>query len=368
MMKKIYSLLSVLLLSQITFAQITVTTTDFAAANDNVLVSNGVISAAVDVAPTGANSTWDFSFLTPLNQDTLQFLDVSTTAGTYALYYVNLGINPNRSNVAVAGAAIPTIPGIPITITNPFDFFYNSSNNYKQQGIGAEINGIAVPIPFGSKDIVYDFPVDFGNMDSSNSDWSIGLPGVGYYGYNQKRVNNVDGWGTVITPYGSFSALRLVSAVAGTDTVHIDTLGFGFGIARPLLKEYKWIANNHKIPVLQINTQTFFGAETVVSIVYPDSLRILGTQYISSLAKSLNVFPNPAKDFITLNFSSSTKENISFSIVDVSGKIIYTESKKEYLAGNHQRFFSTKLMASGIYSLKIETESSVEIRKVVVAR
>ncbi len=365
-MKKISTLIFFALFAKITNAQITITTSDFASANDNVLVSNGIITTAVDVVPTGANTTWDFSFLTPFNQDTLEFLDVSTTAATYALYYVNVGFNPNRSNIAVAGAAIPTIPGIPITITNPFDFFYNSSNDYRQQGIGAEINGIEVPIPYGNKDIVYDFPVNFGNSDSSNSDWAIGLPGIGYYGYTQKRVNNVDGWGTLITPFGSFNTLRVVSTVAGTDTVHIDTLGFGFGVDRPLLREYKWIANNEKIPVLQINTQEFFGTETVVSIVYPDSARVLGVENVISVAGSLQVFPNPAIDYVTINFSLSQSQPVSFSIADISGKIIYSKTSRYYSSGSHQKNISTKLLEKGIYFLTIRAGDALVTRKIAV--
>jgi hypothetical protein len=290
---------------------------------------------------------------------------VSSTASTYALFYINSGLNPNRANVATAGTAIPTIPGIPITITNPFNFYYNSSNNYKLQGIGAEINGIAAPIPYGNKDIIYDFPIDYLNTDSSNSDWSIGLPGIGY---NQKRVNNVDGWGTLITPYGSFNVLRLVSTIAGTDTVHIDTLNFGFGIDRPLLREYKWIANNEKIPVLQINTQEFFGTETVVSIVYPDSLRLTAIGTVVNLSPQIIVWPNPAKDFISVNLSLPVGQNISFSIVDITGKIIYSENKKEYAAGNHHRLFSTKFLQKGVYYLRTETITSIETTKVVVVK
>ena len=366
-MKKLYTLIVALLFSHALLAQITVDQNDFAGAGDNVLVSNGDVTTTVDITTTGANQTWDFSFLVPQSQDTLEFLPLSSTNTNYSLYFVNIAFNTNRSNLATSGGAIPTIPGIPITISDPYNFYYKNANDYRQQGIGATISGFATPIAYGNKDYVYNFPLDFNDADSSNSDWSLGLTGLGYYGYNQKRVNNVDGWGTIITPYGTFSALRIVSTIEGADTLYADTLGMGFSFARPLTKEYKWIAKNEKIPVMQITTTDVAGTEVVSAIVYPDSLRTttVGLEALNTNS-AFSVYPNPAKDFISLNFSVVKAEEVSLSVYDVKGSLIYKDENKWYAAGSHNKLISTQFLSSGIYTLQLKSTDSLQTRKVVI--
>lgn len=348
-MKKTFTFLFILITAS-GYSQITINASDFASAGDNILVSNGTIVPQIDITTTGANQTWDFSYLTPFVQDTLEFLDVSSTAATYALFYINVAINSNRSNIATAAPPIPTIPQVPITISNPFNFYYKNSTQYKLQGIGAEINGFPTPIPYSNKDILYNYPMNFGDADSSDSDWNIGLTGVGYYGYTQHRTNSIDGWGTVITPFGSFNSLRVKTEIFGTDTVHIDTLGFGFGIDRPQINEYKWFAQGMEVPVLQINTSIFFGFETVTEVIYRDSLRSLGLDENNNTGNNLvSIYPNPALNTIYISttrgieiahieiFDASCRNAKEITPVIISGKIIINTSK----------------LTSGIYFLKI---------------
>ncbi|MBK7855805.1 MAG: hypothetical protein IPJ79_13750 [Bacteroidetes bacterium] len=154
-------------------AQISVTSTDFHSAGDNILVSNEAITTPVDITTTGASQTWDFSYFIPETQDTLSFLDVASTGTTYSLYFANLSFNPNRSNIATDYGNIPAIPGSPITITDPYSFYYKSTTQYKQQGLGATISGFQTPVAFNNKDILYNFPIDYLDADSSDSDWSF---------------------------------------------------------------------------------------------------------------------------------------------------------------------------------------------------
>ncbi|HNG05973.1 MAG TPA: hypothetical protein PKU98_05695, partial [Saprospiraceae bacterium] len=133
-----------------------------------------------------------------------------------------------------------------------------------------ELSGIPVPIIFNSPDVIYELPLNFGNTSSSSSGYELNLPSLAYYGYSQERSNEVDGWGTIATPAGTFEALRVKSTIAGHDTIAVDTLGVGFNIDRPLVHEYKWLAQGIRVPVLQINTTEIFGNEVVTGIWYHD--------------------------------------------------------------------------------------------------
>ncbi len=366
-MKKIQTLLMAVLLSVNSYSQITINTGDFATAGDNILISKAAITSSVDITTTGASQTWDFSSMQANAQDTINYLAVSSTATTYALVFVNSGFNPNRANIATEGTDIPTISGAPITISNVFNFYYNSSASYKQIGFGAEINGFATPTIFKNKDVIYNFPLNFMDQDSSNSDYSFSIPGIGYYGHSQKRVNNVDGHGTLLTPYGSFAALRIKSMVSSVDTFALDTLGVGFALEQPLVTEYKWLANNQKVPLLQINTSTIFGIETVTSIVYRDSLRALGVDDIKNTTNDLSIYPNPSQGSFTTKITLDRPARVSVELFDIAGRRISNLFNKHLPEGINTLLLNVN-NNSGIYFCKVMIDGkTIGYKKIIVA-
>ncbi|HNR20141.1 MAG TPA: T9SS type A sorting domain-containing protein [Bacteroidia bacterium] len=348
-------------------AQISVTSTDFHSAGDNILVSNEAITTPVDITTTGASQTWDFSYFIPATQDTLSFLDVASTGTTYSLYFANLSFNPNRSNIATDYGNIPAIPGSPITITDPYSFYYKSTTQYKQQGLGATISGFQTPVAFNNKDILYNFPIDYLDADSSDSDWSFSLPGFGYYGYTQKRVNNVDGWGTLITPYGSFNALRMVTTIDGTDTAYLDTLGFGFAFPRPQAKEYKWFGTGQLIPLLQINTTNALGTESVSAIVYRDSLRLTNTETINTTLNSLQVFPSPAGNIIYVLLNEPVNEAVQLKIYSSNGAVVHQHQINTHSAAMPYQM-NTSMLTNGMYNLVLQTKTGIATKRFLVLR
>jgi hypothetical protein len=364
-MNKNYILVLMLCVGLKSSAQINLSQNDFANAGDQILVSRADAMTAVDLTTTGANQTWDFSFLVPQSQDTLSFLSVGSTGTNYTVFFSNIGINSNRSNIAIANGTLPTIPGLPITLSDPYSFYYKSSTDYKQQGLGITISGFQTPIAYTSKDFLYLFPVNYNNSDSCNAAWNFSLTGLGYYGFEQKRVNHADGWGTITTPYGSFSALRIRTELYAKDTLYADTLGTGFGIERPKVVEYKWITNNQKIPILQINTTDVVGNEVVTDIIYRDSLRNVGVENIS-LSQSSKLYPNPAHEYSVLNFYINKSADVVLRLTDTKGSTLMEKLLTGLQPGSHSQIIGTQLLGKGIYYLSISTADKVEVKKLIV--
>lgn len=250
-------------------AQITVNQNDFASAGTTVYLSTGQLNPFLNFSATGANMRWDFSSLRSSGQRQTDFLHVSATHFVYSLYYADIFFNPNRSNIALEGTDIPLSQAL--GITNPYTFYYKNSKMYKKVGYGGELAGLPVPLAMTIPDTIYQFPMNYGDSHSGRSAYSMTIPGVLTSAYSQVRNTTIDGWGTVITPYGTFDVLRSKSEVFGTDSVFIDSLGIGINVPRPKVTEYKWIAKNEKVPVLQINTSTIFGAEIINLILFKDN-------------------------------------------------------------------------------------------------
>jgi len=343
-------------------AQITIDMNDMPSPGDTIRISNGLITPTIDPVPAGPNHTWDFSSLQWVTQSIDTFLNISQTNPTYQLIFVNLPINPNRANVAAKGN-FPVPPFISGYVTDIYNFYYNSSASYKQVGFGAMLAGIATPIPFNNKDVIYNFPLNYNNTDSSDSDLSLSIPGLGYYGFNQHRVNVCEGWGTLITPYGTFNSLKIKSTLNIHDTIFLDTLGQGFGADRPLTREYKWIGKSKSIPLLEIITQVINGQETVTSVRYQDSIRNpVGINEIRP-SHEFAIYPNPASRQITISgllFKDAINSEIK--IFDMPGKQVKTISN----AAGSFHTISIADLRSGIYFIQIIVNDKLSMHKLLI--
>ena len=76
------------------------------------------------------------------------------------------------------------------------------------------------------------------------------------------------------------------------------------------------------------------------------------------------VYPNPAKEFINVEFSGLSDENISFEIIDVFGKVIEKVNEK-----NENGIFNLNAssLAAGYYVLKISSGNSVIQKKIIIS-
>jgi hypothetical protein len=355
-MKKIITLVFFLTYSVYSFSQISIGTGDFAAGGDTIRLSIANSAPAnTSLATNGANALWDYSGLVPNSQDVDSLLSVTSTGITYAIFFANLPFNPNRANIAAKGANLAGGGGA-VPITDVFNYFYNSSSNYKQVGFGATISGITTPIPYGSKDIVYSFPCNFGNVDSSDSDYSISIPSQGAAVGQQRRVNIVDGWGTLITPFGTFNTLRVVSELTGKDSVFISSIGFGLSFPRTKTREYKWLTTNGKVPVLQINVNVNGQNETVTSIRYKDIYRDLTVGLANNPQPiEARIFPNPSNgENVTMELSTLKNGQCELGVYSINGTLLKSFTK-DAVQG---RIVLDELneLASGYYTINIRGE------------
>ena len=80
--------------------------------------------------------------------------------------------------------------------------------------------------------------------------------------------------------------------------------------------------------------------------------------------EAIFVYPNPAKEFINVEFSGLNDENISIEITDVFGKVVQKEISK-----NENQMFNLNVssLAAGYYVLKISSGNSVIQKKIIIS-
>lgn len=263
--------LSLLLSGTIANAQVTITQNEMPHSGDQLFRTQAMLNPLLNYTNTGANTTWNYTNLVANGQGSKSYQSVGSTSIVYSVVYADIFFNNNRANHATDGVDVPFYDLLPIE--DPYTFYFRSSSVYRKVGYGAEVAGIPIPITMSQQDVIYELPLNFGNTSTSNSRYNIDIPTLAYYGYSQKRVNTVDGWGVVNTPAGSFNALRVKTTIAGRDTIQVDQVSLGFGIDRPLITEYKWLSPGRRVPVLQINTAKLFGTEIITEIFFFDEPR-----------------------------------------------------------------------------------------------
>jgi len=341
------------------FSQITVTSADMPNPNDSIVLSTANI-AGVTVAPPGAGASWDYSTLVP----TIQRYDKYDSPLTFTAPF-NLIFNPSNTSYGRDNYQITSFPLPGFTITDAYDFLRETTTQWKQVGLGYSLNGTPIPFMYSSADIIYRFPMNYGNIDSCNYHYSLpfAIPGLGYFGETGKRHNIVDGWGSLTTPFGTFNTLRVRSTVDAVDTVYLDALGFGTNIPRPRRIEYKWLANGMKIPVLQIDVTETFGTEIINNVQFLDSLRSdvphVGIAENTADNIDLMVYPNPASTYVTV--ATTKLQNALITITNVVGEVVY----KTTVTSLHQTI-NTEQLPNGIYFISLQSKNKMLTQKIII--
>lgn len=268
-MKKIIFLIVLFkLISAGLSGQISINNNDMPSAGDTLRYSLTINPQQFNFTQTGEDFQWDFESLTHQTQDLEEYQLVSDINFLMALLF--FGMN------AIATSAMGDLPldEFQIDVDGVYSVFSKSTTQYTLDGFFVMIDGIALPIKYSEPDKIYSFPLNYADQDSTtffgttNVGDTLSLTRQGY------RVNEVDGWGNIITPYGEFDVLRLKSTIYESDSLYWESLGDPFVLKRTTTR-YSWLAKNEKIPILQVSYVAFEGFEDnpSVTIKYRDIYR-----------------------------------------------------------------------------------------------
>ncbi|MFK7924323.1 MAG: T9SS type A sorting domain-containing protein [Bacteroidia bacterium] len=339
-------------------AQITITDSDMPSTSSVYYQSIPDTLLGLDLTQTGTAFTWDYSNMTAIAQTRDTFISISD---------VPFGIRFQLPLTANLVQYLPTPDSIgPFALGEGYQIYQNGSVNYENLGFGGVLNGLPLAFVNNPSDKVYFFPLGYGDQDSSMSVAELNVPNLLFIRQERKRINTVDGWGDLSTPFGTFNTIRIKSEISGNDSIAFDTLAIGFSI--PTTTEYKWLGNGHGAPLLQINTNridSLGNNEVVTSIRFQDSLRVFGPNSISlnPRSKALKMYPNPAQEQVRLDWDSQLRPGASLTVSDMQGRIIY----QDQLSG-----FSVQLLLNsfspGTYLVQVKDEERLFTGKLQIRR
>jgi hypothetical protein len=307
-----------------------------------------VAGTNLDPVPTGASFTWDFSSLGAGLDAQDVHVPVSSTPFLYQLYFNNQIIYPDH-------AASYAVPGEDIgfqglELTNVYEYFKKGPTGHRNVGFGATVNGLPASVRRVPVDWVYRFPLNYGDIDSSYSTWTLELPGTFHLSEEQMRRNTVDGWGTLLLPSGAYPVLRVRSVLERRDSIYVNQFGTGFGFNVPETVEYKWLAAGMGRPVLIITTVA--GIVTTVQYFHDPFVGIAGLEG----AEGFSLLPNPASSELHVRLPQGVRGMVQVN--DAQGRLVYSSAK----AVEGEVVVPVQDLAHGTYTLLVVHGAGIGFR------
>jgi hypothetical protein len=363
MFRKVTLLVLFLLMYAGLSAQVVITGNDMPQPGDTIRRSNTFILDGINYEIAGPDYTWDFSSLAFTAQQVDTFVSVAETPFIYQAFFNNQFIYPeHKATAAFKLSSFGSLPGL--EVSDSYQFFKNTGDSYREVGYGISIQGLSLPIQYSQIDTIYRFPLSYGQVDSSDAFFEILVPDLGYASIDRKRVNYVDGWGTLTTPFGEFQTLRVRTEINEYDSVYIDSLNAGLPLVRNIV-EYKWLANGFPVPVFQVTVDGL-----IVTASYIDSLRTSTSGIYDNQGKDVqfSVYPNPSDDFISISYELLSGSEVEISLYSIYGTELRRFMKTFQERGLYNRVLYLKEYGfkPGIYLMRLTVNDIPYIKRILL--
>lgn len=265
--------------------QVTYQSTDFAGVGDTFLVSRSINGLALyDFTLTGPNYAWDFSGLEADTQETISYIDPGTAGYKTTWCFLNgYFFNCNSQFNNAFNLAAPVSEGLELQgfgLTDLTAHYKKTASSLQNKMLGAKItvNDLTVPVTvdYTDADEIYDFPITYNTTFTHTAAFSLDLSSFGVpvqYASNSTRTNVVEGWGSLVTPYGTFANVLKMKTTLVTDYT-ITTSQGATPISRTTVS-YKWFDPSKGIPVLEVTGDVINEVWVPTNITYIDNPQCL---------------------------------------------------------------------------------------------
>lgn len=303
----------------------------------------------------GPNQSWDFS--------NFNYIDSTVTFEEY------LTIDPNDpllnnpvfagSNVLEIYTVLPVEGGSPDT-TVQYRYGTLENNDWRVNAtvsfIDIDQNQIEDTIIswFSPPTLQIQFPVDQNTFWADSTSIFQDFQGMQFVSSIMLDTTQAQGWGTLITPVGTVSALRLLEkTVTRVPNTPIEDVSNDLDFVSP---------EGIGASIVIEDGRAFYSKRTNLNPMTPtrDLIR-------PDAAFTFHpMFPNPSHSTIQIPFSLERAQKISIRVLDVSGKELARIDSAKYSPGQHQISWSTAQLAKGTYFVEVQGGGIRQHRKLVV--
>jgi hypothetical protein len=322
--------LSLVCISSASIAQPTLTSN-----GSNFLLGNSYSSMTSNYANpgnAGANQTWDISSVSGTTSALVNFVLPSTTS---------YGSSFPQANIAC-------------TSQNTTSVGY-----YKTTASAMQLCGTASSVTMIYSDIedMMRYPCTYNSTYTDT--WATNFNSGGY-NFHRKGTTTVtaDSYGTLITPNGTYTnVMRIHFVQTYQDSAYI---GAPY-IINYVNDEYMWYKEG-------INAQlaTMFTINTSTGNNYTGGSYITGNTGLDNSPEfqiSSNLYPNPATDKVTIEYTLAKNQNVEIRLINSMGQQIKRDYNSEGVQGKNVVNLEVTNLPDGIYFAQIYVEGNLATSK-----
>ncbi len=320
------------IISFVSMAQPTLTATGINAVIGETYTYTSNTNSTISPGNAGANQTWDLSAMTgtPAGQTTV----VTPSSTTYGSSFPN-------ANVAMS------TPSQGVT--------YYKTSSTALQNYGMTVSGVV--IPFSNPEDFLHFPFSYNNTYTDT--WAGQFQNVGSTFYRRGTTTvTADGYGTLITPIGTYTNVMRVHFVQDYQDSVYSGAPYIFTYYND---EYLWYKNGVHYQLAAVYTFTTSQSGTSHGSSYVSSS--VGVEDVSGIIHSSSIFPNPATDKVTLNFTLTENKNVDIQLFNSIGQQEMISQNANCFQGENTLQLDVSILPEGIYFVKISLNGNVAATK-----
>ena len=317
-----------MLMYAVAISQPTLTATGINTVIGESFTFNSYASVLVSPGSAGANQTWNLSTMagTTLAPTTV----VTPSSTTYGSSFPN-------ANMAWS------------TPSSGVSYFKTSSSAMQGYGI---VSGTVVMSYSNPEDYLH-FPFNYNNTYSDP--WATQFQNGGYTFYRSGTTTvTADGYGTLITPAGTYTNVMRVHFVQ----VYKDSAYIGMPYVITYNNdEYMWYKEGTHYQLATVYTMTSSAGGLYNGGSY--ATNGTGIEYMQELISSVNVFPNPTSDIVTIDFMLTENKEVHIQLFSPISQQVVVNQNTFGNQGVNAVQFDVSNLSEGIYFARISFDGNI---------
>ncbi|MEL7532864.1 MAG: T9SS type A sorting domain-containing protein [Bacteroidota bacterium] len=321
-------------------------------------------------SPTFAQSTVTADFLVPEIGDsiylsTIAYSPPDTIGGMQLWDYSNvIPLATNLTTIvdpmmAPSNVSFPEATFASMTQTQDTEFIQVTDSSYVRLGV----NTATVFIDYSVAETILKFPMQY--QDTFRTEFRGQYESAGTTVYREGITRGeYDAYGTLILPWGTITDVVRIHLVSTTsDSVDLGSGPFFFNTTTD---SYLWIKEGADFQLFGIySVDSGTGALTQYAVFQEEPSFSTAISDGRFKGARLKVYPNPAKEQITLDLQLEEAHQVSILIENQMGQVVKYLDQGLLGFGNHERAYDVSDLSAGVYFLRIQNEVGSIQQKIV---
>jgi hypothetical protein len=335
----ILTVLALLLMAVPVSAQFTLTQGSFPTTGGHN-VGEAVSPATFNVGLSGANRTWTFGDYAWVYATHEELVDAATSAYADSFPTTNRCLHITGGNMPAGGSYV---------------YFRIASDGLYLLGT-ASSEGVSVA---SAEAHMIPFPCTY--QTNWTSVMRVSFPGASI---TDSALNTADGWGTLVTPYGSGAALRLFSHAWHTVQIILQPPSITESV------HYTWLSSQGEQLLVVTSEDNVidpnFSSGSLQMTGVPQAVEPVRGPVAQNFAVGQN-YPNPFNPTTTLPIELEKTAHVTLTIYDETGRLV-SQGEFELTAGHHDLPLSGNDWAAGTYFARVMSAAQAQTVKMQLVK